>query len=92
MAQVIEFYVPTHFKKRAMWVPHEQRGKVIAFRTDLDEITPWGRTSAGEGRAGVNTSATISAERREQRFFQYCCSEKRTPATSDIKPDREELA
>ena len=39
MAQVIEFYVPTHFKKRAMWVPHEQRGKVIAFRTDLDEIT-----------------------------------------------------
>jgi hypothetical protein len=39
MAQVIEFYVPAHFTKRAMWVPHEKRGKVIPFRTDLDEIT-----------------------------------------------------
>lgn len=39
MAQVIEFYVPAHFKKRAMWVPHEKRGKLIIFRTDLDEIT-----------------------------------------------------
>jgi len=39
MAQIIEFYVPAHFKKRAVWVPHEQRGKVIVFRTDRDEIT-----------------------------------------------------
>jgi hypothetical protein len=39
VAQVIEFYVPAHFQKRVMWIPHEQRGKVIVFRTDLIEIT-----------------------------------------------------
>jgi hypothetical protein len=35
VAQVIEFYVPARFEKRVTRVPHEQRGKVIAFRTDL---------------------------------------------------------
>jgi hypothetical protein len=35
MAQVIEFYIPTRFKPKVKWVPVEQRGKVIAFPTDL---------------------------------------------------------
>jgi hypothetical protein len=35
MAQVIEFYIPARFKPTAKWVPQEQRGKVIAFRSDL---------------------------------------------------------
>jgi hypothetical protein len=32
VAQVIEFYVPSRFKKRVRWVSHKQPGKVIAFR------------------------------------------------------------
>jgi hypothetical protein len=35
MAQVIEFYIPTRFKQKVKWIPPEQRGKVIAFPTDL---------------------------------------------------------
>jgi len=35
VTQIIEFYVPGHFKKRVMWIPHEQRGKVIVIRSDL---------------------------------------------------------
>ena len=32
MAQVIEFYIPVRFHKRAnKWVPQEQRGKVLEF-------------------------------------------------------------
>ena len=32
MAQIIEFYVPSSFRKTATkWVPPEQRGKVIPF-------------------------------------------------------------
>ena len=33
--QVIEFYIPARFKPRVKWVPHEQRGKVIAFPSEL---------------------------------------------------------
>ena len=35
MAQVIEFYIPTRFKPKVKWVPVAQRGKIIAFPTDL---------------------------------------------------------
>jgi hypothetical protein len=35
MAQVIEFYIPARFKPKVKWVPVEQRGKIIAFPTDL---------------------------------------------------------
>jgi hypothetical protein len=35
MAQVIEFYIPARFKPRVKWVPQEQRGKVIAFTSEL---------------------------------------------------------
>ena len=35
MAQVIEFYIPSRFKPKVKWVPMEQRGKIIAFPTDL---------------------------------------------------------
>ena len=35
MAQVIEFYIPTRFKPKVKWVPPEQRGKILAFPTDL---------------------------------------------------------
>jgi hypothetical protein len=37
MAQVIEFYIPARFKTRVRWVPLEQRGKVIAFPSELKE-------------------------------------------------------
>jgi hypothetical protein len=35
MAQVIEFYIPARFKQKVKWIPPEQRGKIIAFPTDL---------------------------------------------------------
>lgn len=35
MAQVIEFYVPTRFRKKLKWVPTEQRGKVIEFPVEV---------------------------------------------------------
>ena len=35
MAQVIEFYIPARFKPKVKWVPVEQRGKIIAFPSDL---------------------------------------------------------
>ena len=31
VAKVIEFYIPTSFRKRVKWIPLEQRGKVIEF-------------------------------------------------------------
>ena len=31
MANVIEFYVPVRFRKKRLWIPPEQRGKVIEF-------------------------------------------------------------
>ena len=37
MAQVVEFYIPARFKARVRWVPQEQRGKVIAFPSELKE-------------------------------------------------------
>ncbi len=35
MAQVIEFYIPARFKPKVKWVPPQQRGKILAFPTDL---------------------------------------------------------
>ena len=35
MAHVIEFYIPAGFKPKVKWVPQQQRGKVIAFSSDL---------------------------------------------------------
>jgi len=35
MAHVIEFYIPARFKPKVKWVPQEERGKVIAFPSDL---------------------------------------------------------
>ena len=35
MAQVIAFYIPVSFNRKVKWVPQEQRGKVIAFSSDL---------------------------------------------------------
>lgn len=31
MAKIIEFYIPSSFRKNAKWIPPEQRGKVIEF-------------------------------------------------------------
>jgi hypothetical protein len=31
VANVVEFYVPSTFRKRVRWTPPEQRGKVIEF-------------------------------------------------------------
>jgi hypothetical protein len=37
MAQVIEFYTPSHFRPSAKVLSQEQRGKVIAFISHLEE-------------------------------------------------------
>jgi hypothetical protein len=29
VAKIIEFYIPSSFRKSAKWIPPEQRGKVI---------------------------------------------------------------
>ena len=39
MAKVIEFYIPSGFRKKTQWTPVEQRGKVIEFDS-------WKRRSA----------------------------------------------
>ena len=31
MTKVIEFYIPNTFRKRTIWTPAAQRGKVIEF-------------------------------------------------------------
>ena len=31
VAKVIEFYVPSNFRKRERWIPPEHRGKLIEF-------------------------------------------------------------
>lgn len=31
MAKLIDFYIPTNFRKTEHWIPAEQRGKVIEF-------------------------------------------------------------
>jgi hypothetical protein len=31
MAKIIEFYIPNKFRKKTMWVPAQQRGKLIEF-------------------------------------------------------------
>jgi len=35
MAKVIEFYIPASFQRKSKWLPLEQRGKVIAFPTEI---------------------------------------------------------
>lgn len=37
MAQVIEFYIPSHFRPQVKSLPQEQRGKVIAFMSHREE-------------------------------------------------------
>jgi hypothetical protein len=36
MANVIEFYTPSSFRRPVKWPPREARGKVIAFMSPLD--------------------------------------------------------
>jgi hypothetical protein len=33
MAKIIEFYIPSRFRKNAKWVPAESRGQIIEFST-----------------------------------------------------------
>jgi hypothetical protein len=33
MAKVIEFYIPTHFRKPLKWAPQMPSGRLIAFRS-----------------------------------------------------------
>jgi len=35
MAKVIEFYIPTSFRKPTKWVPAVERGKIIEFCPQL---------------------------------------------------------
>lgn len=37
MAKVIEFYIPSSFRKNVKWVPAEQRGKVIEFPAPIEK-------------------------------------------------------
>ena len=37
MAKVISYYIPTSYRKKAKWIPPDQRGKVIAFTVALKE-------------------------------------------------------
>jgi hypothetical protein len=31
MAKIIEFYVPSRFRKSGKWIPREDRGKLLEF-------------------------------------------------------------
>jgi hypothetical protein len=31
VAKIIEFYIPSSFRKNGKWIPPEQRGKIIEF-------------------------------------------------------------
>ena len=35
MAQIIEIYIPTRFRKKEKWIPPEERGKLIQFSTPV---------------------------------------------------------
>jgi hypothetical protein len=35
MAQVIEYYIPSRFRKKVKWVPATQRGQVIEFPVEV---------------------------------------------------------
>ena len=35
LARVIEFYMPTNFRKTVKWVSPEQRGKIIEFVSEI---------------------------------------------------------
>jgi hypothetical protein len=35
MAQVIEFYIPSRFKKKVKWISTERRGKVLEFPVEV---------------------------------------------------------
>jgi hypothetical protein len=35
MAQVIEFYIPSRFRKKVKWVPTAERGRVIEFPVEI---------------------------------------------------------
>ena len=32
MAKIIEFYIPSNFRRNEKWIPPQSRGKVIEFR------------------------------------------------------------
>jgi hypothetical protein len=31
MAKIIEFYIPSNFRKKDKWIPPQERGKIIEF-------------------------------------------------------------
>jgi len=31
MAKIIEFYIPSNFRKNVKWIPPQDRGKIIEF-------------------------------------------------------------
>ena len=43
MAQVIEFYIPSRFKKKVKWISTERRGKVLEFPVEVKENRLSGR-------------------------------------------------
>jgi hypothetical protein len=49
MAQIIEFYTPSHFKPKARLLPQEQSGKVIEFMSYREEAAQIVCASAHEG-------------------------------------------
>ncbi len=47
MAKVIEFYIPTRFRKPLKWAPQLQSGKLIEFCSQMHEC---GRIRQGYGK------------------------------------------
>jgi hypothetical protein len=73
MAKIIEFYVPSNFRKKATrWIPPEQRGKVILFvsaprRSERNSpVVPLLTESAHEISGAVSTGVGLPREAHEQ--------------------------
>jgi len=53
MAKIIDFYVPSSFRKKATrWIPPEQRGKVIPFGARVSTGVKWRELLFGEAVSG----------------------------------------
>jgi hypothetical protein len=61
--ELIEFYIPSTFRKRVKWVPLDQRGKLIEF-------TPVAKTSACTNGATF-CKCLPSQTMHARRFLSY---------------------
>jgi hypothetical protein len=73
MAKIIEYYVPSNFRKRVTkWIPPEQRGKVIPFGSAAPHpernstVLPLLTESAQEVSGAVSTGVGLLSEAHGQ--------------------------